>query len=186
MQTIAREETIATAKTGPALDLAHLFREYYPRLYNYLRYRLGSLDEVEDMISTVFEKAYTRRDQFDPARGAFAAWLFRIAQNELASHFRRRQRRSIWESGAEIPLDLAAPGASPETQLVQQEQLIQLLAGLEQLGERDQEIISLKFAGKLSNKEIGEIMDMKEKTVSVVLLRAVRRLREQVDKEMAA
>jgi RNA polymerase sigma factor (sigma-70 family) len=51
------------------------------------------------------------------------------------------------------------------------------------LRERDQEVISLKFAGRLSNKEIGQIMDLKEKTVSVVLLRAVRRLQKEIKKE---
>lgn len=186
MQTVARKKTVAPQDSAPALDLAQRFREYYPRLYNYLRYRLSSLQEVEDIIDTVFERAYSRRGQFDPTRGTFAAWLFRIAQNELTNHFRQHQRRSAWETGAEIPLDLAAPMASPETQIVHQEQLVQLLQGLAQLGERDQEIISLKFASKLSNKEIGEIMEMKEKTVSVVLLRAVRRLREQVEKEVTA
>ena len=40
-------------------------------------------------------------------------------------------------------------------------------------------------AGKLKNTEIGEILDMKEKTVSVVLLRAVRRLRQEIEKEAA-
>ena len=68
--------------------------------------------------------------------------------------------------------------------MVQKETLAQLLQGIEHLNERDQEIISLKFAGRLGNKEIGEIMDLKEKTVSVVLLRAVRRLRQyMIDKE---
>jgi RNA polymerase sigma factor (sigma-70 family) len=61
------------------------------------------------------------------------------------------------------------------------ETIVQLLQGLERLNERDQEVITLKFAGKLSNKEIGEIMDMKEKTVSVALLRAMRRLRQEIE-----
>ena len=39
--------------------------------------------------------------------------------------------------------------------------------------------------GRLGNKAIGEIMDLKEKTVSVTLLRAMRRLRQQMEKEAA-
>jgi RNA polymerase sigma-70 factor (ECF subfamily) len=165
----------------PALDLAELFRHYYPRMYNYLRYRVSSVEDVEDLISAIFEQAYTHRHQYDAAKGAFSTWLFRIARNELVSFYRKQQRRSAWESDAEVPVDLATTTPLPETQLIQQEAMLRLLQGLSQLSERDQEIISLKFAGRLKNKEIGEIMEMKEKTVSVALLRAARRLREYME-----
>ncbi len=169
----------------PNLDLAGLFQAHYPRIYNYLRYRVNSPEEAEDLISAVFEKAYTHRERFDSIKGSFSTWLFRIAHNTLVDHYRRRERRSTWETGAGLPPDLVAPEPSPEAQLVQKEAMAQLLQGLSRLSERDQEVISLKFAGKLRNKEIGEIMKMKEKTVSVALLRAVRRLRRQMIEEAA-
>jgi RNA polymerase sigma-70 factor (ECF subfamily) len=103
----------------------------------------------------------------------------------LVSHYRQRKSRSAWEAQTGLPVDLVSSDPSPETQVVQRETLIQLLRCLEHLSERDQEIISLKFAGKLRNKEIGEIMGMPEKTVSVVLLRAMRRLRQEIDQESA-
>lgn len=159
-------------------NLAGLFQEYYPRIYNYLRYRVNSVDDAEDLIGVVFEKAYTHRDQFDSEKGAFSTWLFRIAHNTLANFYRTHQRRSAWESESGLPPDLVTPEPSPESQVLQKEALAQLMQGIEHLSERDQEIISLKFAGRLGNKEISEIMNIKEKTVSVVLLRAVRRLRQ--------
>lgn len=166
--------------------LAGLFREFYPRIYSYLRYRVNSVEDAEDLIGTVFERAYVHRDQFDPDKGAFSTWLFRIAHNTLSNFYRTRERRSNWENDTGLPPDLVTPEASPESQVVRKETVAQLLQGLEQLDERDQEIISLKFAGRLRNKEIGEIMDLKEKTVSVVLLRAVRRLRQfMIEKEAA-
>jgi RNA polymerase sigma-70 factor (ECF subfamily) len=165
------------------LDLARLFQEYYPRVYNYLRYRTNSLEDAEDLMSTVFERAYTYRTQFDGAKGSFLTWLFRIAHNTLANYYRTYERYSAWVAEGEPPPDIMTPEPSLEAQVVKKEMILQLLQGLERLGERDREVISLKFAGKLSNKEIGEIMDMKEKTVSVVLLRAMRRLREQIKGE---
>jgi RNA polymerase sigma-70 factor (ECF subfamily) len=139
------------------------------------------VEDAEDLINTVFERAYTHREQFDQARGSFSTWLFRIAHNMLANYYRTRKRRSAWESEAEPPVDLLASDPSPEAQVMAKETVVQLLQGLERLTERDQEVITLKFAGKLSNKEIGEIMDMKEKTVSVTLLRAMRRLRQEIE-----
>jgi RNA polymerase sigma-70 factor (ECF subfamily) len=164
----------------PELDFAELFRQYYPRIYNYLRYRANSQEDTEDLIGAVFEKAYTRRQQFDAAKGTFSTWLFAIAHYTLANYYRTRQRRGAWETEEEAPEDLVKPDSSPETQLIRQEVIMQLLQSLDRLGERDQEIISLKFAGRLSNQEIGQIMNLPEKHVAVVLFRAMRRLQQYV------
>jgi RNA polymerase sigma factor (sigma-70 family) len=173
------QENIDGAPTGP--DFANLFTAYYPRVYNYLRYRLNSPDDVEDLISLVFEKAFTHRAQYDPAKGAFSTWLFQIARNELSNFYRSRERQARWVADTELPGDIVLE-ISPESRVIEQETIAQLLQGLGQLSERDQEVISLKFGSRLSNIEIGQIMELKEKTVSVVLLRAMRRLEKQVNK----
>lgn len=165
------------------LDFSELFRQYYPRIYNYLRYRVNAPDDAEDLISAVFEKAYTHRSKFDANKGTFSTWLFRIAHNTLANYYRTQKRYSAWEAEGELPDDLVMPETSPETRVIQQEAIAGLLSGLDRLNERDREVISLKFAGRLSNQEIGQIMDLKEKTVSVVLLRAMRRLQQQLAEE---
>ena len=46
-----------------------------------------------------------------------------------------------------------------------------------------QEILSLRFAGRLRNREIAEVLRMNERTVSVTLLRALRKLRAQLAAE---
>jgi RNA polymerase sigma factor (sigma-70 family) len=173
------------AQTSPEeaalkLNFAELFQQYYPRIYTYLRYRANTVEDAEDLLGVIFEKAYVNRQHYDPTKGAFSTWLFRIAHNELANYYRTRQRRAAWETGGELSDDLSAAEASPESQVIRQETIAQLLQGLACLSERDQEIISLKFAGRLNNREIGQIMNLQEKTVSVVLLRAMRRLQKQL------
>lgn len=187
MQNVAAHQAVTpsgSVSNGVELDFSQLFQAHYGRVYNYLRYRVNTPADAEDIIGAVFEQAYQRRKQFDPARGAFTTWLFSIAHHTLVDHYRSRERRSAWESEAELPADLVAAEPSPEARLVQQEMMTQMLQGLERLNERDREIISLKFAGKLRNTEIAEIMQMKEKTVSVVLLRAVQRLRQYMTEEV--
>jgi RNA polymerase sigma-70 factor (ECF subfamily) len=174
-----------TGLSASELDFAELFREFYPRVYNYLRYRVNTPTDAEDLISMVFEKAYSHRHQFDPIKGSFSTWLFRIAHNTLANYYRSQERRSVWEADEGLPPDLVVPEPSPENQMIRQETITELLGGLDQLRDRDREVISLKFAGRLSNQEIGQIMDLKEKTVSVVLLRAMRRLKGQLIEERA-
>ncbi|MFN8457186.1 MAG: sigma-70 family RNA polymerase sigma factor, partial [Anaerolineae bacterium] len=118
--------------------------------------------------------------QFEVSKGSFSTWLFSIAHNTLANYYRTRQRRQVWETQQELPEDLVKSDSSPETYLIQQETLAQLLRSLTRLSERDQEVISLKFAGRLSNQEIGQVMNLPEKNVAVVLFRAMRRLQQLV------
>lgn len=182
---VVTEATQQNRPTPEPVDFAELFRQYYPRIYNYLRYRVSIPQDADDLLGQTFEKAYRHRRQFDPARGSFAAWLFRIAHNTLLNYYRTHQRHTSWEIDEELAETAPLPEASPEALVIRQEMIQQLLQGLTQLSERDQEIITLKFASRLSNQEIGQIMDLKEKTVSVVLLRAMRRLQKQL-KEAAA
>jgi RNA polymerase sigma factor (sigma-70 family) len=175
-----RRGTQDQARAPEELDFAQLFQEHYPRIYNYFGYRVVSQQDAEDLSSLAFERAYAYRERFDAAKGTFAAWLFRIAHNALANYYRARQRRAAHEAEGELPADLAAPAPSPETQVIQEENIARLLRGLRGLSQRDQEVITLKFAGGLSNQEIGQVMGLKEKTVSVVLWRAMGRLRHQL------
>lgn len=170
---------------GPLVDLAERFEQFYPKVYNFLYYRVSNPADAEDLVNAAFERAYISRHQFDESKGSFSTWLFSIARNILIDHHRTHSRHATWVESDSLSPDLVTAGPTPETQLVQQEMVAAMLESLARLGERDQEIISLKFAGRLKNKEIGEILGMKEKTVSVALLRAMRRLRQQMEPEAA-
>jgi RNA polymerase sigma factor (sigma-70 family) len=185
LQTAAVRE-VTKKKAGasePSLDFAELFRQYYPCIYNYLRYRVASQKDAEDLAGVVFERAYVHREQFDAAKGTFSTWLFGIAHNTLANYHRTRQRRLAHEAENGLPADLVTSEPSPEAQVIEREAIARVLRGLRYLSQRDQEVITLKFGGQLSNREIGQVMELNEKTVSVVLWRAMRRLRQHLEGE---
>jgi RNA polymerase sigma-70 factor (ECF subfamily) len=173
----------ASIDAGLGLDFGELFRTYQPRIYNYFRCRVQSQEDAEDLTGQTFERAYMHRGKFDAAKGTFAAWLYSIAHNILANYYRTHQRRSTYEAEGGLPADLMTSVSPPETQVIQAETISRLLRNLRHLNERDQEVITLKFAGQLSNKDIGQVMRLKEKTVSVVLWRAMQRLHRQLEED---
>jgi RNA polymerase sigma-70 factor (ECF subfamily) len=162
------------------LDVEALFREYHPRVYAYVRYRVADVAEAEDLTSEVLERALTYLASYDARKGAFSTWLFRIAHNTWVNHLKRRQRRNPhhvdlgekWE-------DLVADEPTPEQAALRKEETARLLKCLGTLSSRQQEILSLRFAGRLTNREIAKILRMNERTVSVTILRALRKLRQQ-------
>jgi len=67
-----------------------LYQRRYPLLRGYLRRRLGGHpDLVLDLVAETFARAFERREQFDPSRGAAILWLLAIANNLLVDAVRR-------------------------------------------------------------------------------------------------
>jgi RNA polymerase sigma factor (sigma-70 family) len=77
----------------------------------------------------------------------------------------------------------STPDLSPEQQLLRQEQSQILLETLSVLSERDQEIMRLRFFGRLTNRNIAEVMELNERTVSVIILRALQKLKACLEKQ---
>jgi RNA polymerase sigma-70 factor (ECF subfamily) len=164
----------------PALDLEELFREYYPRVYAYIRYRINDVVEAEDLTSEILERALTHLSSFDAQKGAFSTWLFRIAHNAFVNHLKKRRRRGKYHTAFPQEETLVAGEPMPEQVVLREEQIAQLLLSIKALSSRQQEILSLRFAGQLTNREIARILNMNERTVSVTILRALRKLRQQI------
>ena len=86
-----------------------------------------------------------------------------------------------------MPLEHAAnhpaPAPSPPETVMHREEIARLRAALSTLPEREQEIIRLKFLGGLGNKEIAKVLRLRPGHVAVILYRALRKLRTQLDAE---
>lgn len=166
---------------APALDLEALFREYHPRVYAYIRYRVDDVAEAEDVTSEILERAFTNLASFDARKGAFSTWLFRLAHNVLVNHLKKRQRRGKYLAVFPEEEAMANDEPTPEEAILHNEQVARLISSVQMLSSRQQEILSLRFAGRLTNREIARVLNMNERTVSVTILRALRRLAQQMN-----
>ena len=156
-----------------------LYQQYYARVLAYMRFRTGSADAAEDLVAQVFERAVSHLDDLQ-SPGAVGAWLFRIARNCAADYFRRYR--------VTVSLDTLVDGnhpreCSPEEELVAREERMLLLTQLNQLSEREREVIGLKFVACLQNREIARVLHMPEGTVGSLLHRALSRLRDALHDE---
>jgi RNA polymerase sigma-70 factor (ECF subfamily) len=175
-----REQAVKGNKQQIAFD--DLYGEYYARVLAYLRFRVGSPEVAEDLVSQVFERVLTHLDGLQ-APGAAGAWLFRIAHNCAADYF-RRQRRAWPASSLTTLVDSSHPReSSPEEALVAREERLRLLTLLERLPEREREVIGLKFVACLQNREIARVLNMPEGTVGSILYRTLARLRDALRDE---
>lgn len=74
-----------------------LYMEARPGLERYLRSRVCSRDDRDDILQAALFKAYTRFETFE--RGSnFIGWLIRIVQNEISNFFKDKK---TWQSQAD-------------------------------------------------------------------------------------
>lgn len=99
----AAEAALVEAARHDPEALRALYREYMPRVYAYVAYRVRSVPDAEDVTSEAFLRVARELPRFRYlGEGSFAAWLFRIVNNLLADQHRRRR------GGRELPLEAAA------------------------------------------------------------------------------
>lgn len=168
---------VARAVVEPAA-FAAIYDHYFPRVYNYVRYRVGDAETADDLVSEVFERALVNLGSYRPERAPFAAWLFAIARNAVNDHLRARKHRR-WLS-LDALRDRTGIRPWPEEAIIHDETRAELLAAVARLSERERDLIALKFAAGLTNRRIAELSGLSQSNVGVILYRAVRRLRAEL------
>ncbi len=160
------------------IDWEAIYRECYPRLYNFFRFRVGS-DDAEDLTAMTFERTWSHRHRYQHEQGAFEAWLFGIAGKVAAHHLRQRKPVIALE---EVQDGLAAADPPVEHKLQQHADAERLEALLQRLPERDRELIALKYGSGLTNRAIAQQTGLSESNVGSILYRLIRKLRAEWDK----
>jgi len=153
-----------------------LYNYYFPRVYAYVIYRVGRVQDTEDLVADTFLKVIERLDEFQwRGEGSFAAWLFRIAHNLVSDFYRRGRGPEESVPLEELP-ELASSTLLPADAVLQKEKFAYLRRLIGTLSPRRQEIITLKFFGGLRNKEIAVLLELDERTVASHLCRGLEDL----------
>ncbi|MBN1679004.1 MAG: sigma-70 family RNA polymerase sigma factor [Anaerolineae bacterium] len=159
------------------LDWEALYHTCYPRVYNFFRFRVGS-DDAKDLTAITFERAWQHRRRYQRDQGAFEAWLFGIARKVAAHHL--RQLKPV--ISLDDVQDRLANADQPIEHTVQQHADAERLADLlQQLPDRDRELIALKYGSGLTNRAIARQTGLSESNVGSILYRVVRKLRAEWD-----
>ena len=156
-----------------------LYDRYFARVYMYFRHRCAEAQTCDDLTAQTFEQALSHICDYCPDRGSFAAWLFGIARNIANAHFRRTLRFQ-W-----VPLELvrSLPGRDPlpEETAIETDQQQVLLRCIQELSPRQRDLLALKFAAGLTNRQIAQLTGLGEQNVGVILHRSIRHLRKRME-----
>jgi RNA polymerase sigma-70 factor (ECF subfamily) len=174
---IKDDVVLSKASKGDLEAFGVLYEKYVDRIFNYIYYRTGNVNDAEDLTARVFQRALHHIGSYTDRGVPFSAWLYRIAHNLVANWHRDRSRNQ------EIPLNeapLLSKGELPESTLVRTQEQDALLRMIRSLPPDRQQLLILKFVDHMSNTEIGAIMGRSEGAVKSLYHRTLLFLRDQI------
>lgn len=130
-------------------------------------------DEVNDLFQDVLINLWKGFDGFR-GEAKIDSWIWRVALNTCISDERKKKRR-----GESVPLEMAADLYTDNDD--DTKQIRQLYARINQLGVMDRAIVLL-WLENMSYDEIGAIVGITAKNVSVKLIRIKQQLLKMSDK----
>lgn len=144
--------------SGEAFD--ELLARYQEKLFTYILYNVHNEDVANDIFQETFVRAImTLKQGRYTASGKFYGWLVRIARNQIIDQFRQvRNENTVSNDEAEYDLfnNVALADLPVETQMVNEQTLVDVRRLMEHLPETQREVVFLRFFQDLSFKEIAE------------------------------
>ena len=173
------EALMAAWAGGDANAFAPLYARHRTRLYRFLLRQLRDPALADELFQDVWQKVIAARAGWRP-EAAFSTWLFRIAHNRLADHWRAQKHRPAAPEDAEERAARIPDPATPERQLSEFEQRRRLQLAMAELPEDQREVLMLRLEQELTLEEIGEITGVGRETVKSRLRYAMDKLRARL------
>ncbi len=152
-------------------DFAVLFEQYKNLVYKTAYLLLNDAGEAEDALQEVFCKVYRALPTYNPRKGSFSTWLYRITVNYCLNC--RRKRRPVL-----LSLDRLLPLAENASSTSMAEDAVRLAVG--RLSEKLRAVVVLRFYWELPHAEIAQILNVPLGTVKSRLSLALETLRREL------
>ncbi len=155
-----------------------IFDQYKNLVYRTAYLILDNADEAEDALQETFLKVYRSMQTYQPSKGAFTTWLYRITVNHCLNQRRKfmrlsRQMEILDENDPQVH-------ASLEDKLSEEQALQQ---SLKRLSNDLRVVVTLRYFLDLSYSEIAQILDIPLGTVKSRLNTALNKVRNELQAE---
>jgi RNA polymerase sigma-70 factor (ECF subfamily) len=132
---------------------------------------------AEDLTSATFERVIRSWKSYDPRKAGVRTWVLTIARNQLTDHYRRSSHRTARSIDEEPALLEGLASEDVVAAVADRDAFRAMLAGT---GEREREVLALRYGADLSANEVAELLGLSSANVNQIASRALRRLRQEL------
>ena len=171
-------DLIQRAAGGDRSAFELLYQRYARPVFGLALRRLGDRGRAEDAVQETFASIWRSAGSYRPDRGPGAPWLYAVARNAIVDRARAR---------ADVPADIPdepAGGPGPADQAEQSWVSWRVHRALEELPEREREVVALAYWSGLSQSEVAEFLGIPLGTVKTRTRAALAHLADILGEEL--
>ena len=180
-------EWIASFQKGCELSFEKLIRKYETKVHNLSMRLTRNQEDAEEILQDVFVTVYRKIEGFE-GKAKFSSWLYRITVNASLMKLRKRkQDQSIpledvfaVASQHDLHSSMASNSELSDSRLQNWEIRTELEDAISKLPHEYKAVFILRDIDGLSNKEVGEILDLSIPAVKSRLHRSRLMLRKKL------
>jgi RNA polymerase sigma-70 factor (ECF subfamily) len=176
---LKEQQQLKRIQKGDIASFEALFNRFYPGLCSYSKSLVGMKEVAEEVVQDVFYNIWKNRESIR-IRYSVQSYLYRSAYNHSMMHLRKMRREHFMEDVTSLEPEMDAPDPSQVIQLDEVSGLISQT--LEKLPERTREIFRMNRQEGLKYREIAEKLSISEKTVEANMGKALKALRNSMEK----
>ena len=171
-------DLIQRAGDGDRGAFEALYRRYARPVFGLALRRLGDRGRAEDAVQETFASVWRSARTYRPDRGPGAPWLYAVARNAIVDRSRGRT-----DASGDVP-ERASGEPDPAERTEQSWVAWRVHRALEELPEREREVIALAYWSGLSQSEVAEFLGIPLGTVKTRTRAALQRLAEVLEGEL--
>jgi len=153
---------------------AQMYSEHHADVFRYVRARVSSLAEAEDLTSDVFCKAVAGLGSYRPMRASALPWLYTIAAHRVIDHYRSSRPVSDLDAAAHV----ADGGPNPADVVATRLMVREVWELSKKLPPSQRRALWLRYGEELELREIAALMGRSVEAVKLLVHRAVRGVRK--------
>ena len=156
-------------KSGDRQAFLTLYDQYFPVLFRYCRQMTPATQLIEDTIHDLFITLWDRRHYLGEVQSV-QAYLITSARRLIIQRLKKDSGEELTDKLSIAPFELVIDMTVP----------CDLAQALQELNEKQREVLFLKFYNGLSYQEIAEAMNLRLDTVYKIAKRSLSKLRKRL------
>ena len=155
-----------------------IYDQYVTKIYRFIYLKVSTQETAEDLSSEVFLRLYRHIQRDNPVIENPQAFVYQIARNVVADHYRGRKVTIV--SIEKTTIELEDMGEKTQEQAEVSLEMDRIRHALLELKDDYQNLIIWRYLDELSVPEIAQITGKTEENVRVGVHRAIQALKGKV------
>lgn len=178
---VTDDDLAGRLRSGDPEAMGEIYDRYADRVYNFCFRRTASWSVAEDAMAAAFLEVWRVRARATAYDGTLLPWLYGVAGNVCRNHVRSQRRQAALRAKLHVVDDGAGePDHADEVagRVDDERRMAALIAAVEQLSDRDREVLMLVAWDGLTYEQAAQVLDVPVGTVRSRLSRSRGRLAE--------